>query len=107
MNLFCDRCKKKIIVSEEKEKFISDSRTKGMKFIMIKCPHNSSIYPFNPMSSNTSLPTVQPVGDGLKCPKETCSSIVSYIDNVPSFFWGGSAGIYDLKMMIYTVILKA
>ncbi|EJX0633969.1 hypothetical protein ODD08_004050 [Salmonella enterica] len=92
MNLLCDRCKKKFIASEEQEKFISDSRNKGMKFMMIKCPHCSMSYPFNPMLSNTSSPTERPVGDGLRCPKETCSGIVSYIDDVPSFWGCGECG---------------
>ncbi|ENC3010534.1 hypothetical protein ABJW09_003152 [Escherichia albertii] len=105
MNLLCDRCKKKFIASEEQEKFISDSRSKGMKFIMIKCPHCSMSYPFNPMSSNTPSPTEQPVGDGLRCPKETCSGIVSYIDDVPSFWGCGECGnVWFKKNDLYSDI---
>lgn len=107
MNLLCDRCKKKFIASEEQEKFISDSRSKGMKFIMIKCPHCSMSYPFNPISSNISSPTEQPVGDGLRCPKEACSGIVSYIDDAPSFWGCGECGnVWFKKDDLYSDIKR-
>lgn len=92
MNLLCDRCKKNFIASEEQEKFISDSSKKGMKFIMIKCPHCSMSYNFNPTLSDVVLPTKRSVGDGVRCPKETCFGIVSYIDDTPSFWGCGECG---------------
>lgn len=64
-------------------------------------------YPFNPISSNISSPTAQPVGDGLRCPKETCSGIVSYIDDAPSFWGCGECGnVWFKKDDLYSDIKR-
>ncbi|PIT13117.1 hypothetical protein [Snodgrassella alvi] len=92
MNLLCDNCKKEFITSEEQDRFILASRKKSMKFIMIKCPHCSMSYAFNPMHLNNPENKKTPVVNGLRCPKETCAGIVSYIEDTPPFFGCGECG---------------
>lgn len=107
MNLLCDKCKKEFKASKEQESFISISREKGMKFIMIKCPNCSMSYPYNPMMLDTLKVKEVPVGDRLRCPKETCSGIISYINDNPPFWGCGECGnVWFKKEDLYGDIRK-
>ncbi|MWP61704.1 hypothetical protein [Gilliamella sp. Pas-s25] len=97
MNLFCDNCNKAFIASEEQDRFILVSREKNMKFIMIQCPYCSMSYAFNPMQLTNLDNKKIPVVNGLRCPKEICTGIVSYIEDIPPFFGCGECGNVWLK----------
>jgi hypothetical protein len=92
MKLLCNHCKKEFITSEEQDHFISVSRKKNMKFIMIKCHYCSMSYDINSMLLNKQEDKQTAVVNGLKCPKETCAGIVSYIEDIPPFFGCGQCG---------------
>lgn len=111
MNLLCDNCKKEFITSEEQDRFILASRKKSMKFIMINCPYCSMSYAFNPMHLNKPENKKTLVMNGLRCPKETCTGIVSYIEDTPPFFGCGECGNVwfkkeDLYSDIKTILSK-
>ncbi|AIP97768.1 hypothetical protein B6B36_00165 [Salmonella enterica] len=111
MNILCDKCKKEFVPSKEQLEFISSARKKGMKFIMVKCPLCSFSYPLNPMTLNLPTSEKEHNGDGLKCPKETCSGIISYIDDEPPFWGCGECGSVwfkkeDLYCDIKNIIVK-
>jgi hypothetical protein len=92
MILFCDKCGRKFVPSNEQMEHIEKSRDKGMKFIMVTCSLCERSVAIDPTSLKSPAMPTKNVGDGLRCPCKACYGRISYVEDEPSFWGCGECG---------------
>jgi len=82
MELTCNICKRAYAPIAEQNAFMHASRGKGMKFVMLKCPHCGS---HSSVSIAEETPEPKPT---YRCPVAGCAGWVSQVEDERMGFWG-------------------
>lgn len=92
MNITCDQCKETFTASGEQISFISDSRKKGMRFIMLECLSCYKGFSLNPLTMTVPVPEKTTDEDLLRCPCDSCYGLISYVEDQKPFWGCGECG---------------
>jgi len=89
--LRCDHCQAAFVPTGAQAVLFETSRAKGMRLVMLDCPHchhGTAVNPSQPGTARTADPT-----PSLPCPERACTGEACWVDTLHPPVWGcGSCG---------------
>ncbi|MET4617050.1 hypothetical protein ABIA71_002631 [Stenotrophomonas sp. 2619] len=89
--LRCDHCQAGFVPTGAQAVLFETSRAKGMRLVMLDCPHchhGTAVNPSQPGAARTADPT-----PSLPCPERACTGEACWVDTLQPPVWGcGSCG---------------
>ncbi|MDH6254438.1 transcription elongation factor Elf1 [Chryseobacterium sp. H1D6B] len=104
MKITCHHCKEEFTASNEQSAFITASKVKNMKFIIIECPICYESFHLDPTAVDRPVTAVSELADedGLRCPNAGCFGIISFIEEEKPFWGCGECGtVWNKKSELF------